>query len=203
MASFQIDVSHGLGEIELACWEMMHSASLNRHAGMHHMVVGTVREGRPEIRTVVLRGVNREERRIYFHTDIRKEMYSDLSSGEPISMLVYDQQVRSQIRMKGHAIVHHMDELCKQRWAKTADFSRRCYLQPGVPGLPADTPELPAALRDFAYTLEESEAGFVHFAVVECVVEHLDWYFTHHQGNRRASFAYEGKALVYQGWLNS
>ena len=94
MGSFQIDVSHGLSEIEQACWEMMENASKNRHAGMHHMVVGTVREGKPEIRTVILRGVNREEQRVYFHTDSRKEMFTDMSSGEPISLLVYDQQLR-------------------------------------------------------------------------------------------------------------
>lgn len=203
MGSFQIDVSHGLSEIEQACWEMMHAASMNRHAGMRQMVVGTVREGKPEIRTVVLRGANKEERRVYFHTDSRKEMFLDMSSGEPISLLVYDQQLRSQIRMKGRPTVHHMDELCKQRWAKTADFSRRSYLQSGVPGLPTDSPELPEALRDFSYTLEESEVGFNNFVVVECVIESLDWYFAHHQGNRRARFAYDGQQLAYSSWLNS
>ncbi len=203
MGSFQIDVSHGLSEIEQACWEMMENASKNRHAGMHHMVVGTVREGKPEIRTVILRGVNKEERRVYFHTDSRKEMFTDMSSGESISLLVYDQQLRSQIRMKGYAIVHHMDELCKQRWAKTADYSRRSYLQPGVPGLPAESPELPDNLRDFSYTLEESEVGFNNFVVMECVIENMDWYFAHHQGNRRANFVYEGQALSYSDWLHS
>ena len=203
MGSFQIDVSHGLSEIEQACWEMMENASKNRHAGMHHMVVGTVREGKPEIRTVILRGVNREEQRVYFHTDSRKEMFTDMSSGEPISLLVYDQQLRSQIRMKGHAVVHHMDELCKQRWANTADYSRRSYLQPGVPGLPAESPELPDNLRDFSYTLEESEVGFNNFVVMECVIDNMDWYFAHHQGNRRANFLYEGQALSYSCWLYS
>lgn len=203
MGSFQMEVSHSLGEIEQACWEMMQKASVNRHAGMHHMVVGTVRDGIPEIRTVVLRSVDKEQRRIYFHTDSRKEMFMDLSTGLPITLLVYDQAVRTQIRMKGRAIVHHMDELCRQRWAKTADFSRRCYLQPGVPGLPVDDPELPEVLRDFSYTLEESEAGFEQFAVIECEITALDWYFTHHKGNRRASFAYEGRELSYSSWLNS
>lgn len=203
MGSFQIEVSHSLGEIEQACWEMMQKASVNRHAGMHHMVVGTVRNGIPEIRTVVLRSVNTDERRIYFHTDSRKEMFNDLAAGNPVTLLLYDQQVRTQIRMQGQAVVHHMDELCKLRWAKTADFSRRCYMQPGVPGLPTDVPELPEVLQDFAYTLEESEEGFRNFAVIECVISDMDWYFTHHKGNRRASFSYKGPELSYSSWLNS
>ena len=203
MGSFQTEVSHSLAEVEQACWEMMQKASRNRHAGMHHMVVGTVRDGHPEIRTVVLRGVDPMARKLYFHTDSRKEMFTDLLSGNPITLLVYDQAVRTQIRMKGSAIVHHMDELCKQRWAKTADFSRRCYLQPDIPGLPTDSPELPETLRDFSYTLEESEAGFQHFAVIECAIENMDWYFTHHKGNRRASFIYDGQERTYSSWLNS
>jgi 3-hydroxyisobutyrate dehydrogenase len=72
-----------------------------------------------------------------------------------------------------------------------------------VPGLPAESPELPANLRDFSYTLEESEVGFNNFVVIECVIENMDWYFAHHQGNRRANFTYDMQALVYSSWLNS
>jgi 3-hydroxyisobutyrate dehydrogenase len=61
--------------------------------------------------------------------------------------------------------------------------------------------EMGDKLITFNYTLEESEIGFKHFAVVETSVDWLEWYFTHHTGNKRASFHFQNANIIKAQWL--
>jgi hypothetical protein len=50
--------------------------------------------------------------------------------------------------------------------------------------------------------LEESEKGFENFVVVETVINWMEWYYTHHTGNRRAVFHYLEGSLHEATWLS-
>jgi 3-hydroxyisobutyrate dehydrogenase len=67
--------------------------------------------------------------------------------------------------------------------------------------LSAPSTGLNSSLTAFDYTIEESEAGFEHFAVVETQVTWMEWYYTHSTGNLRASFDYASSLLVGSRWL--
>ncbi|MFN5423471.1 MAG: hypothetical protein ACK5AO_09410, partial [bacterium] len=60
---------------------------------------------------------------------------------------------------------------------------------------------LTESLRDFNYTIDESEIGFEHFAVIETSATWMDWYFTHNTGNLHASFEYDGSSIIKSKWL--
>ena len=70
------------------------------------------------------------------------------------------------------------------------------------PGLEINDPGtvMSSDLEAFNYTLEESESGFDNFAVVETTVDWMEWYYTHHTGNRRAVFQYESGELKKACW---
>jgi pyridoxamine 5'-phosphate oxidase len=201
MFSFDIDDIRNLTDAEKLCWQMLLEGLRDRFSPMHQVVVGTVREGCPMTRVVVLRRVDPDTRKLYFHTDMRKELVKDIQTSGVLSWLAYDKQLRSQIRLFGRTEVHHKDELAARQWQATPHFSRRCYLQEDAPGALSDGSYHAKDLGGFDYTPGESEMGYDHFAVVETSVEWMDWYFTHNRGNRRARFDYNEGVLSNSQWL--
>jgi hypothetical protein len=73
---------------------------------------------------------------------------------------------------------------------------------PEGPGIEIQDPEnvMNPDLQAFHYTMEESESGWEHFVVVETQVDWMEWYFTHHRGNRKAVFQYESADLINSSW---
>ena len=192
-----------LATVENRCWQMLSDAVSDRKHPMRSIVVGSVSGAMAQIRTVVLRKVEIETRKIYFHTDIRSSKIEDIQSTGQLSWLAYDQIQRTQIRLCGATILHHGDAIALAQWNLTQHHSRRNYLLPEGSGKihADDFKSVEQQLSDFSYTLEESEAGFKNFVVVETTVEKLDWYYAHHTGNRRAGFSYNKGSLIHADWL--
>lgn len=197
--TLQID----LPTVEKNCWEMLSTAVSDRKHPMRSMVVGSVSGSMAQIRTIVLRKVDIETRKIYFHTDIRSSKIEDIRRTGQLSWLAYDQTQRTQIRLCGATVLHHGNEIARTQWNLTHHHSRRNYLLPEGSGKKhsEDFKTFQDKLSDFSYTLDESEAGFQNFVVVETTVEKLDWYYAHHTGNKRAGFTYENGLLKSTDWL--
>jgi 3-hydroxyisobutyrate dehydrogenase len=182
---------------------MLVEGATNRKSAMHQAVISTAKDNRAFMRTVVLRRVDAGSKKIYLHTDNRSKKTEDINRNEHLSWLVYDQTLRAQIRLSGHAIVHQLDDLCTEQWAKTGHHSRRYYMTDQPPSTELDQPStgLNDALTAFDYTLEESEVGFQHFVVVETCIDWMEWYYTHSKGNQRAGFTYNDGSLSSATWL--
>lgn len=189
--------------VEDLCWKILSEAAGDRHKSMHQIVVSTAVDNIAHIRTVVLRRVEPVEKKLYFHTDIRSAKVNDLASTQKLSWLGYDQTARTQIRLSGPTIIHHKNDICSAHWEKTGHHSRRYYMLQTSPKTELNEPStgLSDSLRDFNYSIEESEIGFEYFAVVETSVTWMDWYFTHNTGNLKASFEYEGSNILTSKWL--
>lgn len=189
--------------VEHVCWQILSDAVKDRNHPMHTVVIGTVAGALAQMRTVVLRRVDIDARKLYFHTDIRSAKVEQIRATGQLSWLAYDPSRRSQLRLSGPTILHHGDELARLHWEKTQHFSRRCYLLPDGPSKPLmqDVAVADERLSSFSYSKEESEAGFDHFVVVETQVDALEWYYTYSRGNRRALFSYHQGNLVNSTWL--
>ena len=189
--------------VEEICWKLLLDAVINRKSAMHQVVVSTALGDVSHMRTVVLRRVDVKEKKLYLHTDVRSAKVNDLMLTGKMSWLTYDQSLRTQIRLSGPTIIHHKNEICSAHWGKTGHHSRRYYMLHTSPTSELDQPStgLTESLRDFNYSIEESEIGFEHFAVVETTVTWMDWYFTHHAGNLRASFEYKDSSIVRSRWM--
>jgi 3-hydroxyisobutyrate dehydrogenase len=189
--------------LENLCWEMLVEGATNRKSAMHQAVISTAKDNHAYMRTVVLRRVDAGPKKIYLHTDSRSRKMEDINRNEHLSWLVYDQTLRTQIRLSGPVIVHHLDDLCKEQWDKTGHHSRRYYMTDQPPSTALDQPStgLNAALTAFDYSMEESESGFQHFVVVETCIDWMEWYYTHSKGNRRAGFTYNNGSLSTATWL--
>ena len=189
--------------VEALCWKMLVEGATNRKSALHQAVISTAKDNRAFMRTVVLRRVDADTRKVYLHTDMRSKKMEDIERNGHLSWLVYDQTLRSQIRFSGKTIIHHLDDLCQEQWSKTGHHSRRYYMTDQPPSKELEQPStgLNDALTAFDYTLEESEMGFQHFVVVETCIDWMEWYYTHSKGNRRAGFTYGNGSLSNATWL--
>lgn len=192
-----------LAFVENLCWEMLVEGATNRKSAMHQAVISTAKDNLAFMRTVVLRRVDPGTREVYLHTDNRSKKMEDIERNGQLSWLVYDQSLRTQIRLSGKTTIHHLDDLCAEQWSRTGHHSRRYYMtdQPPTTELEQSSTGLNAALTAFDYTLEESEKGFQNFVVVVTHMDWMEWFYTHSKGNRRAKFSYQENILTGMSWL--
>lgn len=192
-----------LQEIEAFCWKLIEEAATNRKIAMHQPVVATAVNHIARMRTVVLRRADVDRKAVYFHTEYRSLKMQDIIETGQLSWLFYDQNISTQIRLSGPTLIHHKDELAVEHWEKTGHHSRRSYLQSLPPSTIIDEPAtgLDNQQATFEYTIEETEKGFEHFTVIETQTSWMEWFFVHHEGNRRARFTYQNGQLKTSEWL--
>jgi 3-hydroxyisobutyrate dehydrogenase len=149
-----------------------------------------------DARTVVLRRSDPALRRIACHTDARSPKVADIGEDDRVTWVFYDARDRVQLRAWGRTRVHRDGALAEEQWSKSGPRGRRCYLSAGGPGSELASPGsgLPAELEARPPTIGESRAGRVHFVVLECDLEEMDWLALDGRGHRRARLTWDGSA---------
>jgi pyridoxamine 5'-phosphate oxidase len=138
------------------------------------------------IRTVILREADIANHTIYFYTDIRSAKVADLRLNDNISWLFYDAEEKVQVRLSGHAKIHHQDEVTKQCWQKVSPAGRSSYS--AMPG-PSTIVDMPTdGLTHLNDAGENADIGFENFAVVHTKITRLEWLHLNSDGHRRAAF---------------
>lgn len=187
-----------------AVWTALDAGARRAKHPFHTPVVATGGADDCDARVVVLRRASPEARELAFHTDARAPKVRLLQRCHTTAWVFYDPAAKVQVRAKGPTTVHIGDATAAQAWARTKLMSRRCYLAEVAPSTPADAPTsgLPAALIERSPTAQESEAGFVNFAVCVTTVARLEWLYLAARGHRRAVFTWDAAAARWRGtWL--
>ena len=175
-------------------WAALADGLIHARDPFHTPTVGTVRDGTPQLRTVVLRHVDREAAELGFHTDVRSLKRSDLEGVPQLAWHFYDRERKVQLRIQGRASLHTHDDVADHAWEVTTPLGRRCYGQTLGPGHPTDTSEVPLPF------LGELEAGHPdttarcrdNFCVVRSHLTEIDWLYLHFRGHQRVLFKLEG-----------
>jgi len=181
----EIFLGNDLTQIEKAVWQLLQKATTSYKAVFHYGTVANIQDGRPTVRTVILRNTDPVEKKLFFHTDIRSPKIEALKTDPAISWLFYDEPMKLQLRMAAEARVHYKNEISADAWQRLKTSSQLTYSIADAPGqYLKETKELPGL---------ENEPGLLHFAknnfaVVETTVLTIDLLFLHHTGNRRAFF---------------
>ena len=192
-----------LENIERDCWEYLLQGSLKGKDGFHTFALGTYSGQEVEMRTLVLRKVEKSERLIFTHTDARSPKVYQLESGHTAGLLFYDPNRKIQIRIKARPSIHKDDFIAGMLWSETRLSARKAYLSIKSPGhiLGQGEDGLPEHLRGRDPDLEESQAGLQNFLVLGFEVLQMDWLYLHSQGHRRAVFQYN-EAGYDALWVN-
>lgn len=181
-----------LEAIEREAFALLSRGANDRRSACHTTVfVTSGLDGCPAARTVVLRGFAPEPPMISFHTDIRSGKIAELAENDRAAAVFYDPDGKVQIRASGACSIHHKDPVAQSVWDRLGVSARRTYLG-APPGDLSDQPTsgLPEFLETNAASLEQSERGFEHFAILRLHVRALEWLYLCARGHRRARFSW-------------
>lgn len=179
-----------LDAVLAAAQDILSDGVLNRHAPAHTPTIATSGpDGRPRLRTIVLRNFERQSMRLRFHTDRRSGKINELQYNPYVALHIYDRDQKVQLQISGRAALHVSDDMAEAAWAQSQPMSRICYQTLQAPGSLIEDPNL--AVQDPSRGTDGSE----NFMVVVLRTEALEWLFLDARGHRRARFTRDGK-----GW---
>ena len=183
-------------EIKNKIWSMLDGAIKDRSSPFRIPVFICGNQNDFDGRIVVLRKSDQSNNLIQYHSDIRSNKIAKLKSNKNASMLFYDKEEKIQVRLKVECTVNHDNEITKESWLKTGHMSRKCYLVDNGPGTesPSPTSGLKPELDNFEFTMEQSEAGYKNFTVIQCRIKSMEWLYLAAKGHRRARFDLENNS---------
>lgn len=181
---------HDLASIHASIWPRLARAADEPRDPFHTPVVATRSGDDVEARTIILRRVLADGRRLIFHTDARSPKVAEIVRHPRIVWVFYDPAEKVQLRVRSRAQVHVGDELARAQWSGATRWSRRAYLAPRPPSAAADelTHNLPGDLLRREPTEDELAEASANFAVVDCRVVTIDWLWLAREGHQRARF---------------
>ena len=177
-----------LDDLEAAVWRELSRAALDKHHEWRTPVLATVEHADPPLadaRTVVIREVDAEARLLRIFSDARAAKLAQLAAHAQGTLVLWSKRLGWQLRLRVQLEGLTDGLAVSSRWARLKlSPAAQDYLSPLAPGQPVDASQ---ASEDGAPAAERG-----HFAVIEAVVQSLDWLELHPEGHRRARFDAEG-----------
>ena len=196
------DYYNDLDKVYLKIWDLLKTGLQRRDLPFHIPVFICSDKENFDGRIVVLRGVDKREKKIWFHSDIRSNKIKILKSNPEAAFLFYDKNEKIQLRISGNTKINYQNHITKKSWEKTVHMSRQCYLGSKAPGSNVSLPTsgLSNDIDNLKYTKEESEIGYKNFCVIETFIKSIDWLYLAAKGHRRAFFSPKNNSLEKK-WL--
>ena len=145
----------------------------------HVLTLGTLADGAPRLRSVVLRGVERGRRRLTVHTDARSPKVAQIEARSAVELHVWDDASKVQLRLLGAARLHGRDARAEAEWSALGKHSRATYQVGAAPSSVLHGP--PPADQDEA-------AAYSAFMVIDVRLTSIEHLLLSREGNRRALF---------------
>jgi pyridoxamine 5'-phosphate oxidase len=148
-------------------------------------------DGGPQMRTVVLRGIDVNAGALVFYTDARSTKIAEIARDNRVALLGWD-DANIQIRLEGTAAISRDDDITKAHWEAARARSLIVYRAPLQPGVPIDAP---AQGQVPAHEASGPLDGYAHFCVITVTVQKIDYLDLSPHGHERAVFRRQG-----EGW---
>ena len=164
----------------------------------HIFSVSTVKNNKPDSRTVVLRAVEKENKSISFHTDLRSKKVMQIKESENICALFYDKDSKIQLRIYGSASKETDSLIIKEKWNSSKEMSKLCYLNKIPPS------EVINESKDYLYGKEELnniELGIKNFSIINIKISQIDWLSLNHEGHQRMLINYTSNNKIEFDWV--
>ena len=177
--------------------ELNLSLSISKHP-FHIFSISTINNNKPDSRYVVLRDVDEDNKILTFHTDRRSKKIKHIEAKNSACALFYDQQQKIQLRLYGD-IYEVEDKLeIKERWKKSKNMSKLCYLNKYPPG------EVIQTSKEYIYDendLNYIENGIENFSVINIKISQIDWLNLNHKGHERMIISFLSNNAVKFEWV--
>ena len=189
-------------EIQVKIWSMLEEAVLNRKSDFRTPIFIASNNDEPDGRVVVLRGVDKNQYSLSFHSDYRSNKVNLIKKNSKGALVFYDKKEKIQLRIKVDCTINFKNNISKNAWKKTQQISRKCYLASLAPGTKLEKPgsSIDEKFEAFEYSFEESEMGEDNFCVVTCKINTIEWLYLSAKGHRRAKIDFN-KQKNHFNWL--
>lgn len=186
---YPLDIIPDLQALEDLVWDKLQNPEKPSLDAWSLACLATIDGNSPRQRTVVMRLANRDEGKLWFHTDARTSKLTEIEANPNVSLAFYDPEHLMQVVMQAQASMVSEEER-NQHWGSATDSSLRQYLAPFPPGKECSfsSCNLPDSARNRIPTRYELAEGYRHFRAVECVVHEIDIVVLRRVGNFRARF---------------
>lgn len=186
-------MSESLAEVEARAWATLAEAAEGDHP-LRILTLATLGgDGWPEARSLVLRAVETEARRLEFHTDIRSAKWAEAAGEGRATVLGWDAESRQQLRLTGRLTRKGPESAEAARaWGAQSKWNHLTYSGPA----PATPLKAPGAAEAGA-----PEAGRDNFGLLLFEALSLDWCQLERGNNRRAFFSYAGGEGATGSWV--
>jgi pyridoxamine 5'-phosphate oxidase len=145
-------------------WAMLARGVTDRAGGFHTPVVASVdADGKPQARTMILRGVDAFAKTLTFHTDVRSAKIAQWQKSEFVCVVFYDHKEKIQVRVDGTVSLHRDDPLADELWHAARPTSQLAYAANTAPGTSIAAP-LPAAVSLTPDARKNFCAAVIHVA---------------------------------------
>ena len=176
-------------------WRLLDDGVRRNRSAFHTPSLATLGDdGRPRVRTVVLRAADSEAATLRIHCDRRSDKAREVLARAPCALHAYDPESKVQIRLEGTATLHADDAVAAAAWAASQPMSRVCYGIDPAPGTALDA--------GGAYAQPDPEAALVlgrpNFSALLVRADALDFLYLDRRGHRRA-----GWSRGAEGWAGT
>lgn len=188
--------------IEADCWKLLCAAPQDRVGGWRVPVLATSGEAVPRQRSVVLRHVDRESRKIFVHTDVRSPKVAVIRANPLVSWLFYDATRGVQVQLVGEATVQTSESDTQWLWDQEPVGSLRGYLAPYSPGHICDHRESNLLVdSETKLSRDDLARGRCNFGVICSTPKTLEVLVLRTFGSVRAIYSYENGSLISANWM--
>ena len=181
-----------INEIYQTIWKNLAEGTNDRSSEFHTFTLATTFNNIASARTVVLRGCNKKDLTISFHTNNLSKKIEAIKKNSNVESLFYSRNEKIQIRVSGNAEIHNSDEICKEIWMNMSQDSRDCYLYDKHPGSIIENPD--------DIFLKKTNSLSENFCFVNIFISKIEWLYLSSSGHRRVSFSkknsFEGNWVV-------
>ena len=115
-------------EIQVKIWSMLENAILNRKSDFRTPIFISSNNDEPDGRVVVLRGADKNQCSLSFHSDYRSNKVNLIKKNSKGALVFYDKKEKIQLRIKVECSINFKNNISKKAWEKTQQISRKCYL---------------------------------------------------------------------------
>ncbi|MEL8055263.1 MAG: pyridoxamine 5'-phosphate oxidase family protein [Pseudomonadota bacterium] len=168
-----------LSEIETDTWNLLGRAVVDKRSPLRWFTLATVStDGQPEARTVVLREIDRDARRISLFTDRRAAKVAALRANSKAECHFFDSRKMLQFRLSGVAEILTRGVRWQGLFDNVPDYALGDYSALIAPGTSGKMDSDSALAAD-------------HFTVIDISIESLDWLSLSREGHQRARFSWQ------------
>jgi pyridoxamine 5'-phosphate oxidase len=179
-------------------WNELNLSLNTSNHPFHIFSVSTIKDNKPDARNVVLRSVEKEKRTITFHTDKRSKKIKQIYNSPDTCALFYDQQKKIQLRIYGKISINDDSNNIKERWNKSRDMSKLCYLNKISPG------DKISSSKEYLYEkddLNNINTGINNFSIIDINIESIDFLNLNHKGHERIIFNFTTDNETIFNWV--